>query len=109
MTLLVKVRTQENGAMLPLAFQGVLFLDVFGWVKHMLTLSGRAHMRAGVQAPAALDMPAVCAANLDATSTKALIERVSPHTKSRMPRRLPPGRQWLDDVDELEDMGYSQP
>eukprot|EP00446_Apocalathium_sp_SHHI-4_P057159 CAMPEP_0177296050 /NCGR_PEP_ID=MMETSP0368-20130122/2211_1 /TAXON_ID=447022 ORGANISM="Scrippsiella hangoei-like, Strain SHHI-4" /NCGR_SAMPLE_ID=MMETSP0368 /ASSEMBLY_ACC=CAM_ASM_000363 /LENGTH=1009 /DNA_ID=CAMNT_0018754141 /DNA_START=41 /DNA_END=3067 /DNA_ORIENTATION=+ len=34
MTILVKVRTQENGAMLPLAFQGVLFLDVFGWVRH---------------------------------------------------------------------------
>eukprot|EP00405_Crypthecodinium_cohnii_P037092 CAMPEP_0206539864 /NCGR_PEP_ID=MMETSP0325_2-20121206/8664_1 /ASSEMBLY_ACC=CAM_ASM_000347 /TAXON_ID=2866 /ORGANISM="Crypthecodinium cohnii, Strain Seligo" /LENGTH=1023 /DNA_ID=CAMNT_0054037479 /DNA_START=159 /DNA_END=3226 /DNA_ORIENTATION=- len=34
LTVLVKVRTQENGAMLPLAFQRVLFLDVFGWVWH---------------------------------------------------------------------------
>ena len=28
---LVKIRTQESGAMLPKAFQGVLFLDAFGW------------------------------------------------------------------------------
>lgn len=34
MTVLVKVHKQENGALLPLAFQGVLFLDVFGWVWH---------------------------------------------------------------------------
>eukprot|EP00927_Polykrikos_kofoidii_P015821 TRINITY_DN17087_c0_g1_i1.p1 TRINITY_DN17087_c0_g1~~TRINITY_DN17087_c0_g1_i1.p1 ORF type:complete len:1058 (+),score=104.25 TRINITY_DN17087_c0_g1_i1:456-3176(+) len=32
MTLFLGVSEQENGAMLPLAFQGVLFLDVFGWV-----------------------------------------------------------------------------
>lgn len=34
MTLVLSVREQENGAMLPLAFQGVLYLDVFGWVSH---------------------------------------------------------------------------
>eukprot|EP00927_Polykrikos_kofoidii_P055286 TRINITY_DN49562_c0_g1_i1.p1 TRINITY_DN49562_c0_g1~~TRINITY_DN49562_c0_g1_i1.p1 ORF type:complete len:1071 (-),score=125.24 TRINITY_DN49562_c0_g1_i1:105-3317(-) len=33
MTSFLGVSEQENGAMLPLAFQGVLFLDVFGWVK----------------------------------------------------------------------------
>jgi len=37
MTLFVKVRTQENGAIVPLAFQKVLFLDVFGWVWHKHT------------------------------------------------------------------------
>jgi len=33
LTLFLRVQEQENGAMLPLAFQGVLFLDVFGWMK----------------------------------------------------------------------------
>jgi hypothetical protein len=33
-TIFVQVEEQENGAMLPRAFQGVLFLDVFGWVPH---------------------------------------------------------------------------
>jgi len=32
MTLFLRVREQQNGAMLPLAFQGVLYLDVFGWI-----------------------------------------------------------------------------
>merc|ERR1719382_2049744 len=41
MTFVFSVREQENGAMLPLAFQGVLYLDVFGWVSHK-----RAHERA---------------------------------------------------------------
>lgn len=34
LTLALRVREQENGAMLPLAYQGVLYLDVFGWVSH---------------------------------------------------------------------------
>lgn len=33
-TLALRVREQENGAMMPLAFKGVLFLDVFGWIHH---------------------------------------------------------------------------
>lgn len=32
-TLFLRVKEQENGAMLPLAFQGVLFLDPFAWVQ----------------------------------------------------------------------------
>mmetsp|Transcript_130038 Transcript_130038/g.404506 ORF Transcript_130038/g.404506 Transcript_130038/m.404506 type:complete len:806 (+) Transcript_130038:429-2846(+) len=34
LAMILRVREQENGAMLPLAFQGVLYLDVFGWVPH---------------------------------------------------------------------------
>lgn len=34
MAVVLRVREQENGAMIPLAFQGVLYLDVFGWVSH---------------------------------------------------------------------------
>jgi len=33
MTLFLRVVEQENGAMLPLAFQGVLYLDPFGWIR----------------------------------------------------------------------------
>lgn len=32
MTFFLRVAEQQNGAMLPLAFQGVLYLDVFGWI-----------------------------------------------------------------------------
>mmetsp|Transcript_63661 Transcript_63661/g.140190 ORF Transcript_63661/g.140190 Transcript_63661/m.140190 type:complete len:1247 (-) Transcript_63661:76-3816(-) len=34
LTVSLRVTTQENGAALPLAFQGVLLMDVFGWVWH---------------------------------------------------------------------------
>mmetsp|Transcript_63663 Transcript_63663/g.140209 ORF Transcript_63663/g.140209 Transcript_63663/m.140209 type:complete len:1194 (-) Transcript_63663:76-3657(-) len=34
LTVSLRVSTQENGAALPLAFQGVLLMDVFGWVWH---------------------------------------------------------------------------
>lgn len=34
LAMVLRVREQENGAMLPLAYQGVLYLDVFGWVSH---------------------------------------------------------------------------
>eukprot|EP00933_Yihiella_yeosuensis_P004855 TRINITY_DN109256_c0_g1_i1.p1 TRINITY_DN109256_c0_g1~~TRINITY_DN109256_c0_g1_i1.p1 ORF type:complete len:931 (-),score=183.44 TRINITY_DN109256_c0_g1_i1:139-2931(-) len=34
MTIFVQVEEQENGSYLPRAFRGVLFLDVFGWVRN---------------------------------------------------------------------------
>jgi len=34
MTFFLKVDQQDNGAMIPSAFKGVLFLDVFGWLSH---------------------------------------------------------------------------
>merc|ERR1711862_484776 len=35
LTVCMRVTEQENGALLPLAFQGVLYLDIFGWVKSL--------------------------------------------------------------------------
>eukprot|EP00928_Gymnodinium_smaydae_P011566 TRINITY_DN14252_c0_g1_i3.p1 TRINITY_DN14252_c0_g1~~TRINITY_DN14252_c0_g1_i3.p1 ORF type:complete len:1003 (-),score=113.93 TRINITY_DN14252_c0_g1_i3:773-3781(-) len=34
-TVFLRVKEQPNGAQLPLAFQGVLYLDVFGWIHEM--------------------------------------------------------------------------
>ncbi|CAE7617417.1 CAR11 [Symbiodinium sp. CCMP2592] len=34
MTIFVHVEEQENGAMVPFSFRGVLYLDVFGWLSH---------------------------------------------------------------------------
>merc|ERR1719183_2360821 len=43
---LCRVKDQDNGTMVPLAFRSVLYLDVFGWVKGQ-NASPDAQQRAG--------------------------------------------------------------
>eukprot|EP00442_Polarella_glacialis_P001557 CAMPEP_0115111398 /NCGR_PEP_ID=MMETSP0227-20121206/40003_1 /TAXON_ID=89957 /ORGANISM="Polarella glacialis, Strain CCMP 1383" /LENGTH=971 /DNA_ID=CAMNT_0002510731 /DNA_START=161 /DNA_END=3076 /DNA_ORIENTATION=+ len=54
MTIMVQVTEQENGAMLPLAFRGVLFLDVFGWASEKEIHAGQ---KEPPQVPLAKDLP----------------------------------------------------
>lgn len=56
LTLLLRVTEQENGAMLPLAFRKVLYLDVFGWVYHK-DAGPREGIDSSKEAPKSLTLP----------------------------------------------------
>jgi len=58
LTFFLSVRIQENGAMLPLAFRGTLFLDVFGWVAHKKVLAPQMSETMGTTQPSIAAAPA---------------------------------------------------
>jgi hypothetical protein len=77
LTLVLRIKEQENGAMLPMAFQSVLYLDVFGWVAHKNTQTPEAtqmqasQMQTRTAARASLPAPAVTrASTTTATRTR---------------------------------------